>query len=135
MKLIRDDLNDARTFGAFYTDEGQRLCDTLELPYRDNAHNVSSIPAGTFPVAYKWSPVHGRNLWHVEVPGRDSIELHIGNSVIDTDGCILLGTSRGRLLCKDGVTRDAVLGSHGAFDAFMARDPSFAAFTLDVSVS
>lgn len=106
------------TLGAWRMDgESVVRCQTLELPDNGNAHNVSCVPTGTFPLTYRWSQKHGRNIWHIEVPGRDDIEVHIGNSIIDTDGCVLVGLSRGNVDCKDGVTRPGILGSHGAFDA------------------
>lgn len=115
--IKRDDQTVLRTYGKLYVDD-VLVCESLELPDHGNAHNISCIPVGEFEGVFKYSPKHDRNLWHIMVPGRDDIEIHIGNSVIDTDGCVLCGTTRGRLLCIDGVTRDAVLGSHGAFDRF-----------------
>ncbi len=134
MKLVRDDQTALRTLGAFFTDAGERICDCLELPWRDNAHDVSCIPVGTYQVEWLWSEVHGRKLYHItNVPGRGNIEIHIGNSVLDTLGCVLLGLSRTTgFLCKDGVTRDAVLASHGAFDVFNTAAGSPAPFTLTV---
>lgn len=133
MKLVRDDQTALRTLGAFFTDDGVKVCDTLELPWKDNQHGVSCVPAGTYSVLWLWSPKHGRELYHITgVPNRDDVEIHIGNSVIDTEGCVLCGGSRGTLACRDGVTRDAVLGSHGAFDAFNAAANEPHPFQLEV---
>lgn len=134
MQLIRDtpQPSDQHTLGIFAEDDGTYICETLELPWRDNAHMISCIPLGVFTVSYAWSPAHQRKLWHIAVPNRDTIEIHIGNTELDTDGCVLVGTSRGVVQRKDGVFRDGILGSHGAFDAFYARDPNFATFTLTV---
>jgi hypothetical protein len=82
VKLIRDDQNDRRTFGAFVDDDGVRVCDTLELPWRENQHSVSCIPAGEYPLAFKYSPKHGCECWHItNVPDRDDVEIHAGNAV------------------------------------------------------
>lgn len=112
MRLIRDDQNDRRTFGAFVTEEGLRLCDTLELPWRDNQREVSCIPLGDYQLVYAFSPKHHRDLWHIQpVPDRDNTEIHIGNTTADTLGCVLVGDVR------DG---DAVDRSLSAFSRFMA---------------
>ena len=76
---------------------------------------------GTFPFDYRFSEKHGRDIWHIEVPGRDDIEVHIGDTVIDTDGCVVVGLKRGDVLCKDNVTRPGIYQSHGAFDALYAK--------------
>lgn len=113
--LPRDDQNAARTFGAFVDDTGGfiRLCETLELPWRNNQRNVSCIPAGTYRLEYKWSEKHQRMLWHIcDVPDRDDTEIHIGNSVKNTLGCVLCGSTR------DG---DDVDDSTAAFDRFEAH--------------
>jgi hypothetical protein len=124
MKLIRDDANDARTLGAIFLDSGVRFCDTLELPWRGNQHNVSCIPEGTYEVKLQFSPVHGRNLyWLQDVPGRGAIEIHVGNTVVDSKGCILLGCSR---------KGDAVVSSRLAFGKFM-RQMEGENFTLEIT--
>jgi hypothetical protein len=96
------------------------LCQTLELPDNGNAHMISCVPSGVFPLVYQWSEKHGRDIWHIIVEGRDNIEVHIGDTIIDTDGCVLVGLKRGPVLCTDGVTRDGITQSHGAFDLLYA---------------
>lgn len=74
---------------------GNRLCDTLELPYRNNAEFVSRIPAGLFGLVWQWSKRFRAFRWHVtDVPNRSAIEIHSGNTLKDTVGCILVGLSR-----------------------------------------
>jgi len=49
---------------------------------------------------------------HIQnVPDRSNIEIHVGNFLKDTDGCVLLGTK---------YVGEALLGSHVAFNAFLA---------------
>lgn len=129
MKLIRDDQNDARTLGTLQDDDGTLWCQTLELPWRENQHGVSCIPPGMYEAVRFQSPHIGYELFQLQnVPGRAGIDIHIGNTVDATQGCILLGTHRGTL---DG--RDAVLESHAAFDAFMQRLQGVDKFTLTIT--
>ena len=77
------------------------VCLTLELPYLNNQHNVSSIPIGT----YVCEQVLDRRLssglllpitFEVQdVPQRSGILFHPGNSVRDSHGCILCGLALG----------------------------------------
>ncbi len=69
---------------------------TLEHRWRDNKPNVSCIPAGTYKfVPHGWepnSPKKFKRVWRLEgVPGREAILIHAGNTVHDTQGCILAG--------------------------------------------
>lgn len=70
---------------------------TLELPWKNNQSNISSIPSGTYkclPHKYKGKFVS----WHLQnVPGREAILIHVGNTVADIQGCILVGLSHGEL--------------------------------------
>ena len=69
---------------------------TLELPWKDNASNVSCIPEGD----YKFLP-HGwesnskrrfQKVWHIQdVKSRSYILIHTGNYSRNTQGCILVG--------------------------------------------
>jgi hypothetical protein len=73
---------------------GQFIGYTLELPWKNNANEISCIPTGQYPVAfrndpgskYKYRHLHVRN-----VPGRQWILVHKGNFPKDTLGCILPG--------------------------------------------
>ena len=65
------------------------------VPYRPNAHNVDCIPEGVYPVQKIVSPTKGKCFLLYDVPGRDAVEIHIGNFVSgkkkDSKGCILPG--------------------------------------------
>lgn len=84
------------TLGAFGEAGSPPFIVTLELPWKDNAHKVSCIPDGRYNVIRYPSPKRGYDVpMLVGVKGRDSIEIHIGNTVEDTDGCILVGMQYG----------------------------------------
>lgn len=63
---------------------------TLEPPYRSK---YGAIPFGSYYFDLVKSPRFGRVLPRLrEVPGRQGILIHAGNTVSDTRGCILLGS-------------------------------------------
>jgi hypothetical protein len=70
---------------------GQWAAFCLE-PDDDGPH--PAIPAGRYPVTITRSPRFGRMLPLIAVPGRDGIRIHPGNDASDTEGCLLLGTTR-----------------------------------------
>jgi hypothetical protein len=93
-RLIRDRLTtDGPTMGQLVIDAA--TFQTLELPWKDNAHNASCIPPGRYPLAMLQSPKFGRRMPVVmEVPNRDGIEIHPGNTMANTTGCVLIGYFR-----------------------------------------
>ena len=92
--IIRDTFTDVSTIGNLYLD-GEWLCDTLELPYLDNQRNISCIPEGQYKVRLRTARESAtRDYLHLlvqDVPNRDYILFHIGNSAKDTRGCVLVG--------------------------------------------
>jgi|SRR5580698_10560149 hypothetical protein len=94
------------------------VCCTLEPPQDPDpdGNGFVCIPEGTYPLTIRWSPKFGRAVPHVEcVPGRSAIEMHIGNSPSDTDGCTVVGEDYGTPLQADWVGNSAK-----AFAALMA---------------
>jgi hypothetical protein len=112
MKLIRDDQNEVRTLGALFDGE-ERICETLELPWRNNERGVSCIKEGTYECKLLFSQSRKMRLyWLQRVPGREAVQIHIGNFPKDIRGCILVGEERGK---------DQVVHSKRAFEKFMER--------------
>jgi hypothetical protein len=63
------------------------VCDTLEP--------LNCIPIGIYQLSISKSPKFGKYLVHVDnVYQRDGILIHAGNTVKDTEGCILPGYNR-----------------------------------------
>lgn len=111
VQLKRADKSPAGTFGALIFD-GEEICKTCELPWKNNLPEISCIPAGVYPVEPHNSAAHP-NTWEVmNVPGRSEILLHTGNfpHAPDTLGCILIGTAIGILNGEKAIT-----GSKQAF--------------------
>jgi hypothetical protein len=81
-----------RTLGSIYRN-GELICKTLELPWRENRRAVSCIPDGSYRVI-KQPPKPDRpypyfRLPHVE--GRSGILIHRGTNPLHSKGCILVG--------------------------------------------
>jgi hypothetical protein len=92
--LIRDMFTDKSTIGELFIN-GERFCDTLELPWKDNQRSISCIPEGEYPVRIRLPRESAtRDYMHLlvkDVKDRDYILFHIGNTAKDTRGCILVG--------------------------------------------
>ena len=92
--ILRDTFTDNSTIGELFLN-GERMCDTLELPYRDNQRSVSCIPTGEYKVRLRYPRESAtRDYLHLlvqDVKDRSYILFHRGNSAKDTRGCILVG--------------------------------------------
>ena len=92
--LIRNTFSKKSTVGELFLN-GERICDTLENSWQDNQRNISCIPEGVYPVRLRLPRESAtRDYLHLlvqEVPNRDWILFHRGNTAKDTSGCILVG--------------------------------------------
>lgn len=97
---------------------GEPFCVTLELPWVNNERNVSCIPEGTYPLFKRRDAVthvgQKEKITYelLNVPGRSGILFHAGNSVKDTQGCILLG-------CNFNKSQRTIEKSRAAVDMFL----------------
>ena len=99
--------NDKESIGYLYVtdDKGMPVFASIALERgdRDNQHNISRIPAGTYPLRLTYSPKFGRKMWLVdEVPNRSGIRIHPANYWNNLQGCIAPGL-RLKDLNKDGL--------------------------------
>lgn len=66
-----------------------RICDTIELPWRNNQRRISCIPEGRYLLRKRYT---GRFGWHcrvLDVPGRSAILIHAYNNALkESKGCI-----------------------------------------------
>ena len=92
--LIRDTFSENSVIGELFLN-GERMCDTLENPWLDNQRNISCIPEGEYKVRLRLARESAsRDYLHLlvqDVPNRDWILFHRGNTAKDTSGCILVG--------------------------------------------
>ena len=89
-----------QTLGYLSLYDGVNLifdCVSLELPWKDNETNISCIPKGTYKVTPRYSDKYTKHFILEDVPNRKLILIHAGNFNSDTRGCILLGTSFGKI--------------------------------------
>lgn len=100
--LQRTESSDQGTFGVMNV--GGHTLFTGELPWRDNANDLSCIPAGTYRCAMTYSPHFRRRLYLVDhVSHRAGVRIHSACLMGDTAkgfvsqllGCIALGEKRG----------------------------------------
>ena len=93
-------------------DRGLYQTDTLEKIKSVKVQNETAIPYGTYKVILDFSNRFQKIMPHIlNVPGFEGIRIHVGNSDVDTDGCLLLGEYYG----KDDFVRDSGV----CFDMFM----------------
>lgn len=95
--LTRYEKTQEATFGRLTLPDGTVL-QTLELPDRGNARKISAIPAGCYICEDNTGAKYGYRLR--DVPGRNDVLIHAGNVPGETEGCILVGRSRGFVVTK-----------------------------------
>ena len=92
--LIRDTFTKNSVIGELFLN-GERMCDTLENPWKDNQRNISCIPEGNYKVRLRLPRESAsRDYIHLlveDVENRSYILFHRGNTAKDTRGCILVG--------------------------------------------
>ena len=89
MILIRDSIVNDAVLGSLYVG-GNKVCETLE-------NKAKLIPCGEYNLNVSKSQKFDRMLplvYNDEVPMHRGIRMHVGNSVKDTTGCILVGFGR-----------------------------------------
>lgn len=101
--------NSSGQIGELFDERGGFLCHILEDPsQKPKVYGETAIPAGTYEIeantwqgrAYKhgsrWD-WHSKEVWHLkDVRGFEYIQVHPGNTPVDTLGCLLPGRWDGR---------------------------------------
>jgi hypothetical protein len=117
LALNRCWLTEKSTIGKLIIDEVFE-CWTLEDHYRgdDMSKKVAretAIPCGTYQVVITHSQRFGVEMpLLLNVPGFSGIRIHPGNTSKDTEGCVLVGHTRGP---------DQILGSRVAYESLFAK--------------
>jgi len=95
--IKRQASKDGATLGELFID-GKFFCFSLEDEVRTGPKipGKTAIPAGQYEVVIDYSPHFGRLLPHIlDVPNFDGVRIHAGNFQGDTDGCVLVGNTKG----------------------------------------
>lgn len=115
--------DDVPQLGMMLIDGAPRFL-TLELPWRDNQHDISCIPLGKYVCKKFNSTKFGLTFEVRNVPNRSGILFHAGNEAADTHGCILLGN---RL-----VQPDFISGSKVSLELFRGLTIDVNEFNLEI---
>ena len=68
---------------------GERVCYTIELPWKNNEHQISCIPEGKYELKKRWTERFGRHFILQDVPNRSYILIHAANDALkEIKGCI-----------------------------------------------
>lgn len=127
MKLILTRIGTSAngTFGKLKEEGGEQVAVTCERPNNGN-QPMGCIPAGNYKVTQFQSPHLGHDFLVHDVPNRSMIEIHKGNTIKDTEGCILVGMSFGNVAGQAGV-----LSSGQALGAMLDAYPD--GFDLEIT--
>lgn len=111
--LIREPTVKARTFGQLFIND-IFYCYTLEDAMRDvKIPGQTAIPLGRYQVIITPSARFKRRLpLLLNVPNFQGVRIHPGNTIADTEGCILPGLAR---------TSTGLLQSRLAFEPLLAK--------------
>jgi hypothetical protein len=106
LRVERKTFTDQCTIGELSVD-GQFECFTLEDKVRPfKIHGQTAIPAGTYEVTINFSNKFKKDLPELlNVPNFEGIRIHSGNTSADTEGCILVGKTKGENVVES--SRDA----------------------------
>jgi hypothetical protein len=126
VNLIRIESTEEHTAGVLIIDNNI-ICSTLELPYRNNEQGISCIPYGNYVCELKNSYKFGLVYQIMNVPNRSDILFHVGNSVNDISGCVLLGRYLGFLKNKRYLFESKL-----AFNYFMSFVKDHLFFNLNI---
>lgn len=133
LHIIRTVLENKQIRGQFvvFTDDYDCIYagTTLELPYLENAKNISSIPHGFYRGSLHFSPKFENCISIHNVPKRGNILIHNGNYYTNTEGCILVGNGF-KDLNLDAIL-DVVNSMHTLKMLNLAMKPLFEIFVLN----
>jgi hypothetical protein len=117
--LIRLEKSDQGLIGVLRLDDAV-FCLTLEL-------DTTFLKAGCYH-CQRFSGTKWPDTFEIEVPGHTAVLFHAGNTEVDTKGCVLLGSSVGKLKGDR-----AVLNSGETFRQFLEALKGRDFFTLFVT--
>lgn len=88
LKLCRNYFGNG-TNGLLYDEEGELVCKTIELPWKDNERRVSCIPEGTYGLVKRYSAKFKHHILLLDTTPRELILIHPANDALkELAGCI-----------------------------------------------
>ena len=95
LQLVRDTLTNESTIGKLYINDVFH-CFTLEDKVRDEKiKNITAIPYGTYEVIINFSNRFKEQMpLLLNVPNYEGVRIHEGNYAKDTEGCVLVGSTK-----------------------------------------
>ncbi len=102
-------------------------CFTLELPWLNNANDISCVPAGTYKYRKRISPSLGRVIHLIGTEPRTWVYIHSGNFTASILGCILVGQAI-KDINRDGIPD--VTNSMPTFNSLMDRTDDEGVITI-----
>jgi len=113
LKVVRTTFTNRSTIGELFIDDAF-ACFTLEDMVRPvKVPGMTAIQEGVYVVSVSFSNRFRRPLPEIhDVPNYTGVRIHAGNTDADTEGCILVGKTKGK---------DFIGNSRAAFDALFAR--------------
>lgn len=124
--LLRDYVNNEITLGRLFNPVDNFQVHTLELPWKDNAKNISCIPKGEYIAELDYYHQGKYPAYELRsVPERTEIKIHIGNYPKDVKGCIAIGSER-------DVPSQMIKQSRRAYEKFMEYTKSDNSFALEI---
>lgn len=78
--------------------DGFKFCYVLQDPRRKvKIQNITGIPKGTYKVVLSYSNRFKKIMPEIlNVPGFTGIRIHWGNTAVDTEGCLIVGSTMGK---------------------------------------
>jgi len=124
LKLVRKTFTDETTIGVLSVD-GKTECFTLEDKVRAvKIHGKTAIPGGIYEVTITFSDRFKKPLpLLLNVPNFAGIRIHSGNTAADTEGCILVGETRGANIV--GNSRKAFAALFAKLEAALTKEKIF----------
>ena len=124
VRIVRVENSDQGALGVLLIND-EIFCCCLE-PDRDDKAKLY-IPQGLYD-CFRFHGTKWPNTFEIKIPGHTAVLFHAGNVEADTLGCVLLGSSFGKLKGQR-----AVLNSGATFKEFLVVTKDVDKFTLFVT--
>ena len=102
LRLYRDTFTEDSTIGELLVD-GSFFSYSLEDYDRKTeaggkkVYGKTCIPRGIYDVVIDFSPKYNKEMPHIlNVPGFEGVRIHPGNAAKDSEGCILVGSTKSK---------------------------------------